>query len=223
MDIILSGIQASGKGTQARLLLQHFGEKMKYCEMGGILRGLQTTDNPIGNYLKGIISQGGLIKDEIVSELWGVFMETIAEGEIILGDGVFRQLKQTIKITEKMWDKNRLFKVFHIEIPDEEVVRRIQSRLLCKSCGRSFSTISQPELHVWWVCPHCKGELYIRADDADTKAVEKRIQGFYEETLPALDWLESEGLLIKIDGMQDEQAVFQTILHHCCADSHLLN
>ncbi|GHW02566.1 adenylate kinase [candidate division SR1 bacterium] len=212
MDIILSGIQASGKGTQSRLLLEHFGEKMKYCEMGGILRGLQTTDNPIGSYLKNLTESGQLVKDEIISGLWGVFMETVADDEMILGDGMLRQIGQTIQITEKMRDKDRLFKVIHLEIPDEEVIKRIQSRLLCKQCQRSFSILQEPTLKVGGKCPNCGGELYIRPDDADINAVRNRIQNFYKGTTPSLEWLAQQGILIRIDGMQDENKIFNQIL-----------
>lgn len=212
MDIILSGIQASWKWTQARLLLQHFGDKMKYCEMGWILRWLQTTDNPIWNYLKNIVSTGWLVKNEIVSGLRWVFMETVADDEIILGDWMLRQLGQTIQITSKMRDKNRFFKVIHIEIPDSEVFKRIQSRLLCRSCGRSFSTIYQPELHSGGKCPNCWWELYTRPDDADPEAIRQRIQNFYQSTTPCLERLDNQGLLIKIDWMKSEEEVFQQIL-----------
>ncbi|MCR5411977.1 MAG: nucleoside monophosphate kinase [Patescibacteria group bacterium] len=66
-DIILSGIQASGKGTQSRLLLEHFGNQLKYFETGGILRSLQCSDNSIGNYLKELTKKGLLVNDEVVS------------------------------------------------------------------------------------------------------------------------------------------------------------
>lgn len=191
--------------------------------MGGILRGLQTTDNPIGNYLQERISQGKLIKDSIIAELRGVFMETIEEGELILGDGVFRQLNQTLRITEKMRDKNRLFKVFHLEIPDEEVIKRIQSRLLCSSCGNSFSKLADPQLEVGVNCPECWGRLILRSDDANQEAVTQRIKSFYAETLPALERLSAQGLLIKINGMQSSEAVFQEILSHCHPEKTLIS
>lgn len=212
MDIILSWIQASWKGTQSRLLLEHFGEKMKYCEMWWILRWLQTTDNPIGSYLKNLTESWQLVKDEIISGLWWVFMETVADDEMILWDGMLRQIWQTIQITEKMRDKDRLFKVIHLEIPDEEVIKRIQSRLLCKQCQRSFSILQEPTLKVWWKCPNCWWELYIRPDDADINAVRNRIQNFYKGTTPSLEWLAQQWILIRIDWMQDENKIFNQIL-----------
>ncbi|MBO4203985.1 hypothetical protein J5893_04150 [bacterium] len=60
---------------------------------------------------------------------------------------MLRRIGQTIQITQLMRDKQRLFKVIHLEIPDEEAIKRLQARLLCSSCGHSFSTLQDPTLH----------------------------------------------------------------------------
>ncbi|MDR0369204.1 MAG: nucleoside monophosphate kinase [Candidatus Peribacteria bacterium] len=183
-DIILSGIQGSGKGTQAELLLKHFGDRMKYCEMGAILRTLQMSDNAIGNYLAYYVQQGLLIKPEITSSLWGVFMETVNENEIILGDGVLRTMGQTIPIVQQIWDKERSVIVINIEITEEEVRNRIAKR----------------------------NQTSHRVDDASQQAIHNRIEAFYRDTVPALERLEEQGILIRVDGMRSEQEIFQDIL-----------
>jgi adenylate kinase len=183
-DIILSGIQGSGKGTQAKLLLEHFGETMKYCEMGAILRTLQMSDNAIGNYLAYYTQNGLLIKPGITSSLRGVFMETVQENEVILGDGVLRTVGQTIPIVEQMWDKERSFVVVNIEITEEEVSKRIAKR----------------------------NQTSHRLDDADQQAIKNRIEAFYRDTVPALERLDEQGVLVRVDGMRSEAEIFADIL-----------
>ncbi|MDR2541512.1 MAG: nucleoside monophosphate kinase [Candidatus Peribacteria bacterium] len=185
---------------------------MKYCEMGGILRALQATENPIGDYLKYLTSQGMLVKDGIVSSLWGVYMETLEEGDLVLGDGVFRRLGQTINIVQQMRDRERLFAVVHIEISDEEVYKRLSGRLLCRQCGNTFNATLNPELTAGGRCPSCGGELYRRNDDEDKKAIENRIQAFYRDTTPCLERLESQNLLVRVDGMRPTAEIFKEIL-----------
>jgi adenylate kinase len=184
---------------------------MKYCEMGGLLRTLQSTDNPIGNYLKVLTEKGLLIKDEIVSGLRGVFMQTLESGDVVLGDGVLRKLRQTQQIVSQMWDADRKFIVIHIELPEEEVYKRLHDRLQCKACGRTFS-IQLDHLSLETPCPVCGGQLYRRGDDTEQQAVKTRIEAFYRDTVPVLEWLEEQGVLVRVDGMQTPEQIFSDIL-----------
>ena len=181
------GIQGSGKGTQAKLLLEHFGEKMKCFEMGGILRALQSNDNAIGNYLAYYTKNGLLVNPAIPAGLWSVFMETLGEGDMILGDGMLRTMDQTVQIIQKMWDKGRDFVVVCLEIPEEEVFKRVAKRATADG--------SQA-----------------RNDDIDDQAIRNRIEAFYRDTEPALKWVEEQGLLVRVDGMRSEEEIFAEIL-----------
>ena len=93
-DIILAGIQASGKGTQAQKLLEKYGNQIAYFETGNILRALMSNENVIGNYLRETVNSGRLVKDEIIIGLFKVFLETLDEKHL-LGDGNLR--KKSIK------------------------------------------------------------------------------------------------------------------------------
>ncbi|MDR2189807.1 MAG: nucleoside monophosphate kinase [Candidatus Peribacteria bacterium] len=186
-DIILMGIQGSGKGTQAKFLREHFGEKMKYFEMGGILRALQATDNVLGKYISYYTKNGLLINPAIPAGLWRVFMETLQEGEWILGDGMLRTLEQTIQIVQQMRERDRSFVVVCLEIPDEEVYKRLTHR--AKLDGNNA-----------------------RKDDTDAQAIKNRIEAFHRETEPALEWLEGQGVLVRVNGMQTEEEIFGEIL-----------
>jgi adenylate kinase len=186
-DIILMGIQGSGKGTQAKLLLEHFGETMKYFEMGGILRALQSNDNAIGKYLARYVPKGLLINPAVSAGLRSVFMETLEEGDRILGDGTLRTLEQTIPMVQKMRDAERSFVVICLEIPDEEVYKRLAKRATTDGS-------------------------HARKDDTNAQAISNRIQAFYRDTQPALERLDEQGVLVRINGMQSAEAIFQEIL-----------
>lgn len=209
-DIILSGIQASGKGTQSRLLLEHFGNQLKYFETGGILRSLQCSDNSIGNYLKELTKKGLLVNDEVVSGLFGVFMATLEENDFILGDGCLRKIGQTQQIIEKLRAKKRDFIVINFEITEDEVYKRLSSRKICEKCGKSFSSTLDGDFAM---CNLCGWTLIRRNDDENLESIKNRITAFNQDTLPCIEWLRKEGVLVDIDAMKDPQTIFQEILH----------
>jgi adenylate kinase len=162
---------------------------MKYFEMGGILRALQSNDNAIGNYVAYYTKNGLLVNPAIPAGLRGVFMETLEEGDMILGDGMFRTLQQTIPMVQKIWDKERNFIVFCLEIPDEEVSTRLAKRV-------------------------SEDGVASRNDDTNLEAIKKRIELFHRDTVPALEWLEEQGVLVHINGMQSEEEIFKEILEY---------
>lgn len=132
-NIILAGIQGSGKGTQAQKLLEKYGNQIAYFETGNILRALMSNDNVIGNYLRATVNSGKLVKDEIIIGLFKVFLETLDE-KILLGDGNLRRIGQTKGILDALLAKGRKPLVIQLEIPEEEVFRRLSHRKMCKNC-----------------------------------------------------------------------------------------
>jgi adenylate kinase len=206
-DIILAGIQGCGKGTQAQLLLNKYWDKIAYFETWNILRALMSNDNAIGDYLKDTVNSWRLVSDNIITWLFKLFLETV-ENKTILWDWNLRKIWQTkgiLKEFEKKWKKPL---VIQLEIPEEEVYKRLATRKMCKNCGEIHSTALTPNIKK---CSECWWELYVRNDDADIKAIKTRIMEYNEETVPALEYIESLGLLKKIDWMQDTDKIFKQI------------
>ena len=106
---------------------------------------------------------------------------------MVLGDGMLRTLEQTIQIVQKMWDKERSFVVVSLEIPEEEVYKRVAKRA------------------------NADGS-HARKDDVDEQAIRNRIEAFHRNTEPALEWLEEQGVLVRVDGMRSEAEIFKEIL-----------
>ena len=206
-DLILAGIQWSGKGTQAQLLLEEFWNQIQYFETGNILRALMSNENAIGQYLKELVNAGRLVKDEVVVWLFKVFLETL-DNKSVLWDGSLRRVGQTKGILDALLEKGRKPIVVQLEIPEEEVYQRLSHRKMCKNCWKIHSTLLSPEIQQ---CQKCWWELYVRADDADIAAIETRIAEYKKETIPALDYVNGLWLLVKIDGMQSIEAIYEQI------------
>jgi len=208
-DIILAGIQASGKWTQSQQLLVHFWSLLKYFETGGILRSLQSSDNAIGNYLKDLTANGHLVKDEVVSGLFGVYLETLDIWDVVLADWCLRRMGQTQAIIQQLMQRQRDFVVIELMIPEDEVYTRLAHRMICANCGAAHNT----DLH-WDIttCTACGWSLYRRNDDADLNAIKNRVSAYYQDTVPALAWIKEQWHLVQIDGTQSIEKIFAEIL-----------
>jgi adenylate kinase len=209
MDIFLAGISASGKWTHSKKLLDYFGWKLKYFETWNILRSLQSSDNAIWNYLKDITANWLLVKDEIVSGLFGVFLETLNDWDFVLADWCLRKVKQTNLILDQMRSRNRDFITIEIVITEDEVYKRLTNRVMCKKCGANFNVLIHGNMKT---CSKCGWELYRRNDDIDKHAIENRILAYKNNIVPALDIVDKMWLLRKIDGMKSIDEIFKDIL-----------
>ena len=206
-DIILAWIQGCGKGTQAQLLLNKYWDKIAYFETGNILRALMSNDNAIWDYLKDTVNSWRLVSDNIITWLFKLFLETV-ENKTILWDWNLRKIGQTKGILHALLDKWRDPIIILLEIPEEEVYKRLEHRKMCKECWTIYSTLKEWDITT---CKKCWWELYVRTDDADINAIKTRIEEFKKETIPALEYVESLWHLVKIDGMQPIDEIFKQI------------
>ena len=206
-DIFLSWIQWSGKGTQADLLMEKFQGQFKYFETWETLRTLSSTDNAIWNYLRDSLENGKLIKDEVVVELFKVFLQTIELEDHLLLDWVLRKIWQTKAICKEMENLGREFIVLHFDLPDEIVYQRLASRIMCSKCWTCMHIWS-----LWWKCEKCGWELVRRVDDSNIDAVKTRIDAFHRDTEPCIKWLEENGWLVHIDANRSVEEIFEDVL-----------
>ena len=208
-DIFLSGIQWSGKWTQADLLMEKFPDKFKYFETWEILRTLSSSDNAIWNYLRNTVETGWLVKDEVIVAIFNVFLQTVENKDTLLLDWVLRKIWQTKAICEQMQKAGREFIVLHFDLPDENVYQRLASRIVCWKCGNNANWWI-----VWWICEKCGWELIRREDDSNIEAIKTRIEAFHNETEPGLKWVEENGWLVHIDANRWVSEIFEDVVKY---------
>ena len=200
MRIILFGTPGVGKGTQAKILSKRF--RVPHISTGDILREAVMNGTQLGKKASELVKSGQLVSDDIMigiirdvitasqckkGFILDGFPRTLAQAEAL--DQLFRELQLTLK------------KVINIDVTEEEIVQRLNSRWMCKNCRQIYSKDVDSVLG-GRQCPLCGGELYQREDDK-TATVRHRLKVYMQTTLPLKDYYRKKGLLVDVDGMGD--------------------
>ncbi len=202
-DLILFGIQGSGKGTQGRILAEKQGYKV--FETGKELRSLVAGGSELGEKIKAIIEAGNLVSDEVVIEIVENYLNSVSPEDVIIFDGIPRKVTQKDLFEEvvKKFDREPLAVLIHLD--DEESVTRLSNRWMSKATGKIYPSKEKG-------LEECSVEdLYQRADDVP-EAIRTRLANYHAETQPVIDWYESDGRLISVEGNQSVEDVTQDLL-----------
>ena len=205
------GPQGSGKGTQARMLAEKFD--LQIFETGSVLREIASQDTEVGRKIDEIINKKGqfvpwdLMKKEVFD--WGV--EKLDKNRGIIFDGTPRIIKEIEYWNEKLPILNKKINyIFYIDISKKESVKRISSRKLCKENNHPLiigKDLSEEETK----CPICGSKVYRREDDTPEKVL-NRLKWTKELLSPVIKYYENKDMLIKINGEQDAEKVFEEIV-----------
>lgn len=199
MNIILMGCPGAGKGTQAAKLKDFFG--LQHISTGDVLRKEMAAGSDLGKQIAQLINQGNLIPDMLMISILEHIIGVSKQG--IIFDGFPRTVAQAQALDSMMKRLGRsVSAVVMIELPEEEVVKRLAMRRLCKKCGKPAATVQS-------VC-ECGGELYVREDDAPT-SVKHRLEVYREQTLPVKNFYRNSGKYIEVNGNQTPDQVFKDI------------
>lgn len=190
MDLILFGMQGSGKGTLGKFLAEKYG--FKIFEMGGELRALAKKESELGKKVKSIIEAGELVSDELVMEIVEDFIENLEAGQKVLIDGIPRTLNQAKLLKNVLESNHHEYKGLLIKLNKENALKRLTTRRICRDCKAVY-----PAFYTKDNCEACNGELITRADD-NPEAIEKRLNAFESETVPAIEFYSDK--IISIDG-----------------------
>ena len=182
MDLLLFGIQGSGKGTQAKMLAEKYG--CMWFDTGAELRKLSQTDTPLGRAIAGKIDHGNLVTNEITMEMTRASMLEVSPGQKVLFDGIPRYMEQKITFDAMLREMGREVRGITIEVDEEAAIKRILER----------------------------GKTSDRADDQDEEFIRKRIDWSKKKTFPVIAAYESEGILARVDGNGSPEEVHQRVL-----------
>jgi adenylate kinase len=201
MNVIIQGPQASGKGTQARLLAEKYG--WLHLEMGKILRSIANSDNPYAEKIKDTLNSGKLVPDELVRLIAWDFVSKHHEQGLIF-EGYPRSLPQYEHLQDMLKKFNKKINaLISINIPEEESIKRMSDRRTCVRCGRVY--IAGEALKC-----ECGGDLVLREDDKP-EAIKRRLQIYHDQTKPVFERAKAEGIALEIDGMHPIAEVHEMI------------
>ena len=209
MDLILLGPPGAGKGTQAKMLTEHFG--IPQIATGDILRGAVQAGSTLGLKAKGFMDAGLLVPDEVVI---GIVRERLLQEDCRAGfilDGFPRTVAQADALQSNLAELGRrLDRVVSLTVDADALVERLTGRRTCRSCGRGFHLTFDPPT-VAGRCDACGGELYQRDDDRE-ETIRKRLTVYAQQTAPLIDYYRGAGLLVELDGMQAIPVVQEQVL-----------
>ncbi|PKN01362.1 MAG: adenylate kinase [Elusimicrobia bacterium HGW-Elusimicrobia-1] len=185
MDIILLGPPGAGKGTQAELLVKDFD--LKHLSTGEIFRSELKDETPLGKRIKEFMGTGGLVPDDIVLEVIDSYVKKNAKLNFLF-DGFPRTVPQAEGLSKILASSGRdLAAIVYVNVPDEEVVRRLSSRRTCKSCGAIHNLATGPLPSADGKCAKCGGELLARADDKEA-IIKERLLVYRAQTAPLIEY-----------------------------------
>jgi adenylate kinase len=191
------GPPGAGKGTQARELAREAA--VPQIATGDMLREAVAAGTALGREAKRYMDQGALVPDDVVvAAMKERLAQPDAAGGFIL-DGFPRTIAQAEALTQMLKDLGReLDAVVYFEVPEEELLRRLTGRRVCRQCGSTFHVVSAPPAKPG-VCDRCGGELSQREDDSEA-TVANRLQVYARQTAPLLDYYRDRGLLRPVEG-----------------------
>lgn len=209
MKIIMLGAPGAGKGTQAKQIADKYS--IPHISTGDIFRANIKAGTELGKKASTYMDQGLLVPDELVCEL---VVDRIQQDDCTNGfvlDGFPRTIPQAQALTEAM-NKigNSMDYAIDIEVPDEDIIKRMGGRRACLNCGATYHIVNIPP-KVEGICDRCGSELVLRDDDKP-ETVKKRLDVYHTQTKPLIDYYKKEGILRSVDGTQPMNVVFQSII-----------
>ena len=209
MRIILLGAPGSGKGTQAKKLMDDFG--FPQISTGNLLRQAIADGTEIGKQAKAIMAAGNLVSDEIVLDLIRVSLDSPSSHSGFILDGYPRNIAQAESLDELLTSINQpLDHAILIDVDSDTLVKRLSGRRMCSLTGKILNIYysNQSEIDE---CLSAGGELIQRSDD-NIESITNRINVYREQTEPLLEYYQSMGLLIIADGNGDIDQVYKRVL-----------
>jgi adenylate kinase len=194
--VILLGAPGAGKGTHAKRLSSLLG--IPHISTGDIFREEMEKNSELGQEVRRYVERGELVPDEVVNL---VVKKRLSQDDCKKGfilDGYPRTLQQAEALEEILKELSLpLKKVINLVVSEEEIIRRLSGRRICRNCGAIFHIVNMPPKKEG-ICDYCGGELYQRDDDKP-EAIRHRLAVYHKQTEPLIRFYEEKGLLVNVN------------------------
>ncbi|MGW3663608.1 adenylate kinase [Streptomyces sp. NPDC005141] len=196
MRIVLVGPPGAGKGTQAAFLAKNL--EIPHISTGDLFRANISRQTELGKLAKSYMDKGELVPDEVTIAMAKDRMEQPDAEHGFLLDGFPRNVSQAEALDEMLSTEGmKLDAVLDLEVPEDEVVRRIAGRRICRNDSSHVFHVSYKAPKREGVCDVCGGELYQRDDDSED-TVRTRLEVYHTQTEPIIDYYMAQGLVVTI-------------------------
>jgi adenylate kinase len=206
--IVLIGAPGAGKGTQARLLEERKG--IPQISTGDMFRALKDAGTPLAREVQEIMTAGKLISDELTYQIVKDRTSREDAAKTYLLDGYPRTAIQAEQLEELAKEQGREIQAIEIDVPRDELMKRLTGRRSCPVCGEIYNIYSKPPKNDNVCDFHPDTQLTHRADDNE-ESVSTRLTTFDGVTKPLLDYYEKTGRLKKINGEGDLEEIYQEL------------
>lgn len=205
MNIILLGPPGAGKGTQSAGLVER--HSMKQLSTGDMLRAAVKAQTPVGLEAKAVMDRGELVSDEIVSNLIDENLASMPADQGAIFDGYPRTAAQGEQLDGLLKKHGRTLNwVIELGVDIDALVERITGRYSCANCGALYhDTANKPAKE--GVCDSCGSTNFKRRPDDNEDTVRTRNQEYRDKTAPILPGYEARGIVKRVDGMANIEAV----------------
>ena len=207
MRIVLVGPPGAGKGTQATLLAKTLS--IPHVSTGDLFRANISQGTELGVLADSIMKSGKLVPDEVTIAMAKDRLSQPDAAEGFLLDGFPRNVVQSVALDGILSEWGiALDGVLDLEVPEDEVVRRIAGRRICRNDSSHIFHVEYNQAAVEGVCDVCGGELYQRSDDSE-ESVRVRLEVYHTQTEPIIAYYEKQGLVTTIPALGKVDEVTQ--------------
>ncbi|MFF8998892.1 adenylate kinase [Streptomyces achromogenes] len=210
MRIVLVGPPGAGKGTQAVRLAEKLG--IPHISTGDLFRANISRQTELGKLAKSYMDAGNLVPDEVTIAMAKDRMEQPDAEKGFLLDGFPRNVSQAEALDQLLRDEQMtLDAVLDLEVPEDEVVKRIAGRRVCREDSSHVFHVDYSKPKQEGVCDVCGGELYQRDDDSED-TVRKRLEVYHTQTEPIIDYYKAQELVVTISSLGPVDEITQRAL-----------
>ncbi|MBR1628860.1 MAG: adenylate kinase [Lachnospiraceae bacterium] len=208
MKLIMLGAPGAGKGTQAKMIAEHYS--IPHISTGDIFRANIKEGTELGKKAKEYMDQGALVPDELTCDL---VMDRIAKDDCKNGfvlDGFPRTIPQA-EALEKALDAagQSMDYAVDVDVPDENIIGRMSGRRACLNCGATYHIVAIPPKQEG-ICDKC-GEKLVQRDDDKEETVKNRLKVYHDQTQPLIQFYQDKDILRTVDGTRPMEEVFGAI------------